>query len=74
MKKYSYTYRKRGLPNTREGAGTVEANSYHEAVAIASKQVGEDYVIINVKKEESEDGFERVSGEDEQSDSQPRES
>lgn len=69
MKKYFYTCRKRGLPNAPKLTGAVEARNYHEAVALTSAKVGEDYVIINVKKEETEDGSERVSGEDRQSDS-----
>lgn len=53
MKKYVYSYRKRGLPNTPGSTGEIEAENYHEAVSLASKQVGEDYVILNVKKEEN---------------------
>lgn len=54
MKKYTYTYRKRGLPNAPELTGEVEAENYFEARALAPKQVGEDYVILNVKKGDDE--------------------
>lgn len=54
MKKYTYTYRKRGLPNTPELTGEVEAENYFEARALAPKQVGEEYVILNVKKGDDE--------------------
>lgn len=53
MKKYTYVYRKRGLPNAPELIGEVEAESYFEARALAPKQVGEEYVILNVKKEDN---------------------
>lgn len=67
MKKYTYTYRKRGLPDTPGSVGEVEANNYHEAVALASKQAGEDYVIINVKKEDGEDDIQGLSESNKQS-------
>ena len=54
MKKYTYTYRKRGLPNAPGLTGEVEAENYFEARALAPKQAGEDYVILNVKKEEED--------------------
>lgn len=69
MKKYAYTYRKRGLPNAPELTGNVEANNYHEAAALAPKQIGEEYVIIGVKKED-ENESERVSEGNGQSDPQ----
>lgn len=56
MKTYTYTYRKRGLPNAPELTGEVEAENYFEARALAPKQAGEEYVIINVKKEGNENG------------------
>lgn len=56
MKTYTYTYRKRGLPNTPELTGEIEAENYFEARALAPKQAGEEYVIINVKKEGNENG------------------
>lgn len=54
MKKYVYSYRKRGLPNAPELIGNVEADNYHDAAAKAPKEVGEEYVILNIRKEGEE--------------------
>lgn len=61
MKEYTYVYRKRGLPDAPKIIGKVKAENYFEARALAPKQVGEDYVILNVKKGDDENDISELS-------------
>lgn len=64
MKTWDFFYRKRGLPQSIEQHGVVEADNFYDANSKASKTIGEDHVVLRVvRRREDENESTRLSKE-----------